>query len=134
MSAVAIKISPTLADQARAAAEDADRSMAGQVEHWAKLGRAVESKLPVASIAALKKAGASEEPIDWAAENAKALQILRDFAENPDRTAVKEFIGVGKRVLYAADPTDPEGVVQVLPDGTRIPGTMVNRKFIPKTT
>lgn len=131
MSSFAIKISPTLADQGRAAADDADCSMVGQIEQT-RLGGVVETKLPVASIAALKKDGASEGPIiDWAVENAKALKILRDFAENPDRTAIKEFIGVGNRVLYGGDPNDPDIIVKVQPDGTRERGAFVNRQFIP---
>lgn len=40
----AIKISDELADQAREAARTWSRSMTQQIEHWARLGRSIESR------------------------------------------------------------------------------------------
>ncbi len=45
MKAVSVKISNELADSARQVAQLSDRSLAGQIEHWAKLGKSVESVL-----------------------------------------------------------------------------------------
>ena len=40
-----VKLSDKLVLEARLAGEDNERSIAGQIEHWARLGRAVESLL-----------------------------------------------------------------------------------------
>ena len=50
-----VKLSDPLVDAARAAAQDAERSLAGQIEHWARLGRAVESTLSVDAAIRLKR-------------------------------------------------------------------------------
>lgn len=52
----------------------------------------------------------------------ESLQQRRDIAE--------ERHAAGKPV-YVADPSAPHRIVQVLPDGTRIRGSMINRKFVP---
>jgi hypothetical protein len=40
-----VKVSDTLAQDARLMGEAADRSIAGQIEFWARLGRAIEPLL-----------------------------------------------------------------------------------------
>ena len=50
-----VKLSDPLVQAARAAADDADRSIAGQIEHWARLGRAVEATLSLEDTSRLKR-------------------------------------------------------------------------------
>ena len=50
-----VKLSDPLVQAARAAAQNAERSLAGQIEHWARLGRCVESTLSADAVASLKR-------------------------------------------------------------------------------
>ena len=129
MSATAIKISSTLANLARTAAAAEDRSVAGQIEHWASIGKAIASALPGATVTSIKNGELSST--EMAAEVTSALRILEEFRSKSNREPIKAAIGVGKRILYAADEDNPDGIVQVLPDGTRRKGRFSNRQFIP---
>ena len=53
-----VKLSDSLVLDARLTAEIAQRSIAGQIEFWAGLGRAVETVLRGGEVLALRKAGA----------------------------------------------------------------------------
>ncbi|MFO1456216.1 MAG: nucleotidyltransferase domain-containing protein [Steroidobacteraceae bacterium] len=55
-----VKLSDPMVDAARAAAADADRSIAGQIEHWARLGRAAEAVLGHDEIVRVKRSGGSQ--------------------------------------------------------------------------
>src|SRR5882672_2359433 len=52
-----VKVSDELLLDARLAGEAAERSIAGQIEYWARLGRAVELHLRAAEAIRLKRAG-----------------------------------------------------------------------------
>lgn len=54
-----VKLSDELVLDARLTAEIAQRSIAGQVEYWARLGRAIEPLLQGAQALALCRAGAT---------------------------------------------------------------------------
>jgi hypothetical protein len=131
-SATAIKVSPELAEAARSEAERADRSLTGQIEHWARLGRSIEALLPVPIASALKQSkgdlGAIEDPAMrdrvWAAISAVHA------GEHSQRTVANLKKTAGPR--YEVDPADPKRIVQVLPDGSRLPGQFVGRKFVSK--
>ncbi|MEM9481602.1 MAG: hypothetical protein AAGA58_18280, partial [Verrucomicrobiota bacterium] len=60
MPSVAVKVSGDLASAAKEAAGWADRSQAGQIEHWARLGAGIESHLSAKQVKALKTGPESE--------------------------------------------------------------------------
>lgn len=130
MSAIAIKVAPDLAAAARLAAGESDRSVAGQLEHWAKLGRGVEKVLPTHVAAALKRCGAGLSAEEESSAGQRALEALNAVrAMTPD--ALRSMIGLDQRPYFESDPADSHGVVQVLPDGSRIRGRLDGRKFVP---
>jgi hypothetical protein len=53
-----VKLSDEIVLDARLTAEIAERSIAGQIEFWAQLGRAIEPLLDGARAFALRRAGA----------------------------------------------------------------------------
>src|SRR5437870_13051307 len=55
-----VKLSDNLVLDARLIAETTERSIAGQIEFWAGLGRAIESLLRTPEILALRKVGGSK--------------------------------------------------------------------------
>ncbi len=121
-----VKVGDALIAAARTAAEENQRSMAAQIEHWALLGRAVEKALTLGDAVALKR---SEGQLD-AGARARVAEVLSN-ALDPDRSAVaKTAIGLRDPIRYETDPALPGLLIQRLPDGSRRIGRMVNREFV----
>jgi hypothetical protein len=128
----AIKVSESLAEEARTAAQDADRSLTGQVEHWARLGKAVEPLLTTKTITALKK-WPELSPEEEEIEKQRILEALEQFSNTP-ASVLRERIGLTGKTLYEVDPDDSNKIVQVQPDGRRVRGRIVNRVFVAETS
>lgn len=124
----AIKVSDSLAEEARAAAQDADRSLTGQVEHWARLGKAVEPLLTTKTITALKK-WPELSPEEEEIEKQRILEALEQFRNTP-AAVLRERIGLDKMTIYLPDPERPGGLIRVTPDGTRQRGHRVGSEFM----
>jgi hypothetical protein len=121
-----VKVSDALLEAARAAAEDNQRSMAAQIEHWALLGRAVERALTLGDAIALKR---SEGHLN-ASERVRVAEALSN-ALDPDRSNIaRTTIGLRDPISYETDPALPGLLIQRQPDGTRRIGRMVNREFV----
>jgi hypothetical protein len=128
--AVAIKVSAELANSARDEANAADRSMTGQIEHWAKLGRAIEAILPSQVAAALKRCAGDLGSIEDETIRRKVLDALAVFqTQVPD--LLRKKIGLDQQTLFEPDPENPGGIIRTSPDGTRIRGVMDGRTFVP---
>lgn len=127
-----VKLSDDLVLIARQEADLADRSITGQIEHWAKLGRAVEAALKYPEISALKKSG-GDLKLAFAEQSARdsVFQTLESIAASTDRTVVQKRIRDSGKPIYGSDPAFPGMVVRIAPDGTRTPGHFEHRKFVP---
>ena len=91
MGNTAVKISDELAAWAREEALTADRSMAGQIEHWAKLGRAVENSFTVSDLSALKGSGGNlEQGFPEAEDRAVARALLAKLREELPSERLRE--------------------------------------------
>jgi hypothetical protein len=125
-----VKISDRLLARAKEEAKGTHRSVTAQIEHWATLGRAVEMIAGHSEVLALKRAGQrlTMPPYVGPQEIHDALMRLVD---DPDRETVKAEIGAGGTPLYGVDPDNPEGVIQISPDGRRTRGRFEGRTFIP---
>src|SRR5512138_855323 len=89
-----VKLSdPDVIDGVKQEAPIADRSMAGQVEHWVKLGQAVEALLGISEVRALKESLRAGEPAP-SVEGVKEriLSTLQRLAASPDRASVRARI------------------------------------------
>jgi len=105
-SAVAIKVSAELADSARKEAGHADRSLTGQIEHWAKLGRAAEAIMPSQVAAALKRCAGDLEALEDEAMRCKVLDAMAVFrTQSPD--SLRQKIGLDQQILFEPDPENP---------------------------
>ncbi len=120
-----LRISDEIVLRAREEAETSDRSITGQIEHWVRLGMAVEAVLSHGQARDLKRHG-------------KALLSLEDalaYAHSAEgREEMREHIEGANQPSYSADPERPEGIVRENPDGTRTPGKFVGRVFVPDET
>lgn len=129
---VAIKVSDILAEEARTAAEDADRSLTGQVEHWARIGKAVEPHFSTQAIAFLKKGGRFLTSGEEKVAIQRTLEALEQLVSHPPYEETRQLI-FRDGPVYEANPDDPGSVVQVHQDGSRIVGQIVDRQFVPTT-
>lgn len=123
-----VKLSDALIDAARDAAEDSERSLAGQIEHWARLGRSVEGALTVNDANALKKSARQGAPAPVRAELLQSLRVALSAAGHPH---LRPALAHGAGARYGTDPAFPGLLVRVSADGTRIPGRLKNRRFVP---
>lgn len=96
---IPVRLSEALTVRARVAAEQQDRSLTEQVEHWARLGQAVEDAVLAATVQRLK--ARSHDPdltkrLELAASDegrAKAAALIRS------RNAIRHGIGPGGDVV-----------------------------------
>jgi hypothetical protein len=129
-----VKLSNAVVSAARKAASEANRSIAGQVEHWATLGRAIEGMLTSADASALKRSkGSLENVIPDVAKRLAVANAIAHALDTSSRTGLTERVVPSDQPKYGPDPAFPGLVVRVDPDGTRTPGRFVNRWFVPLT-
>jgi ParD-like antitoxin of type II bacterial toxin-antitoxin system len=114
-----VKISDELILDARLTAEIAERSIAGQIEFWAQLGRAIEPLLEGSRALALRRAGAAV-PLS---------ELLASVDSAAGRRRVVEYLESGPSPRYQPAPGSPGLVVRIDVDGTRTLGRFVGREF-----
>jgi hypothetical protein len=116
-----VKLSDALVLDARIAGEAQERSIAGQVEFWAKLGRSVELMLDGRHVLALcRTIGAAP---------------LADLVELVDtqagREMLKDYLESEPFPHFEAHPHRPGLLVRIDENGKRTVGRFVNRTFTP---
>jgi hypothetical protein len=113
-----VKISDTLVLDARLVGEVAERSIAGQIEFWARLGRAIEPLLRGDKALALRRAGDVQS----------ISECLRSVDSTEGRQRVAEHLKTRPYPHY--EPADAPGLlVRIESNGTRTIGRFVNREF-----
>lgn len=114
-----VKLSDALVLDARLTGKNLERSIAGQIEFWASLGRSVEFMLQTPQLLALRKAGAVRD-----------LSACIDEVDTPQgNQKVADFLRSQPFPHFETDPTSPGVLVRIDEDGTRTPGRFVNRQF-----
>ena len=114
-----MKVSDALVLDARLMGEATQRSIAGQIEFWARLGRAVETLLRGDQVLVLCKASKAR-PLSACLQSVDSPQGRRRLAEHL------------KSLPYPHYEPGPEGLlVRIEANGKRTTGRFVNRKFQP---
>ena len=122
-----VKLSDGLIALAREQAALADRSLTAQIEHWARLGQRAEFALTHKSVMQLKQGLAlTNEQARRALAQAFGQVLGGESQDKADR-----LISASGKPLYATDPKFPGCVVQVWPDGRRVPGKFDGKGFVP---
>lgn len=116
-----VKLSDALVLDARLAGEAEERSIAGQVEFWAKLGRSVETLLNGKQVLALRRS-AKSEPLS------EALAMVDTPA---GRERVEAVIATRPYPHFKQCPSHPELLIRIDEDGTETTGRFINRRFVP---
>lgn len=115
-----VKLSDALVLDARIAAEAQQRSIAGQVEFWAKLGQSIDHLLTGGQVQALRRAGRQE-----------SLSERLASVDSPVGRARTEAYLQNRPYPHYQDGGQPGLLLRIEEDGTETLGRFVNRKFVP---
>ena len=121
MSSVPLRIDSELVNHARSAGALFDRPPTAQIEHWAKLGRVLDSILSGESIAKVKQRGNITD-LD---------QVVALSQTEKGRKKALAMIAKHAGPVYEADPTSPDLIVERRADGSVRRGRFANRQFVP---
>ena len=114
-----MKLSDQLVLDARLVGETAERSIASQIEFWARLGRALEPVLRGDAVLRLKQRGGALTLSD----------ALRTVDTPVGRERLERTLADRPYPHFEAAPGKPGFLVRVEADGTRTVGRFVNRQF-----
>jgi hypothetical protein len=116
-----VKLSDDLVLDARLTGELTERSIAGQVEYWARLGRALEALMRADDVLALKRVG-----------DAKPLSTSLASIGTPEgRERLATYLASRPFPHFEPAPDRPGLLVKIDEDGTRTLGRFVQRVFKP---
>jgi hypothetical protein len=116
-----VKVSDALLLDARLMGETTQRSIAGQIEFWARLGRAIESLLRGDQMLALCKAGKAK-PLSACLKSVDSTEGRKRLAEHLKSLPYPHF---------EPAPGSAGLLVRIEVNGKRTTGRFVNRKFQP---
>ena len=114
-----VKLSDVLVLDARLIGAVAERSIAGQIEYWANLGRAIDPLLQgTQALALCKKA------------SARPLSECLETVDTPEgKGRVREYLETRPYPHYEQAKEAPGLLIRIEADGGRTMGRFVNRKF-----
>lgn len=119
-----VKLSDALVLDARIAGKYMERSIAGQVEFWARLGKVVENILEGAQARALSEK-AHNLPLE-------ALEVALKSVDSPEgRRRTEAYLKSLPFPQYEPHPTTRGILIRIDADGVRTEGRFVNRQFRP---
>src|SRR5262249_26933329 len=114
-----VKVSDSLVLDARVMGQAVERSIAGQIEFWARLGRAIEPHLTGHTLLALSRSGAI-----------KSLSTsLKSVDSAAGRRRVAAYLKSQPYPHYEPSPDAPGFVIRIDAKGKRTLGRFVNREF-----
>lgn len=115
-----VKLSDELVLDARTLGNVAERSIAGQVEFWARLGKAIEPLIRGDRALALKQS-----------EAARCLaSLLKSVDSGEGRERVCAYLETRPFPHFEACAEEPGMLIKIEADGTRTRGRFVNRVFV----
>lgn len=114
-----VKLSDDLILDARLTGKILHRSIAGQIEFWAQMGRAIEPLLDGLHVIALQKAG-----------KVKSLVNSLESVDTPKgRRRVFEHLKSRPFPHYEPDPKRHGVIIRIASDGSRTAGRFIDRQF-----
>lgn len=114
-----VKLSDAIVLDARVTGGITERSIAGQIEYWANIGRAIERLLQGAQALALCRTAAAT-PLS---------SCLEEVDDPQGRRRVKDFLKSQPYPHYEPAPHGKGLLMRIEADGTRLIGRFINRKF-----
>jgi hypothetical protein len=114
-----VKLSDELVDDARAVVPFSQRSIAGQIEFWAGLGKSIEPLLRGDRALSLQMAG-RDRPIS---------QLLSEIETAKGRKRLEDTLQKRPYPHYKPLPGRPDLICRIEEDGTETVGRFVGREF-----
>jgi hypothetical protein len=115
-----VKLSGELVEEARSSATLFHRSLTGQIEHWAAIGRAVEAQVPGDALThLLERMGGTMKigRVADAAQRQQVMTVLAEFlAQTTDDSTWLRAISTRGVPLYGSEAGK---IVRLNPDGSR---------------
>jgi hypothetical protein len=118
-----VKLSDELVLDARTVASVTQRSIAGQVEFWARLGKSIEPLLRGDRALALQRSG----------EARPLSEIIASVKTEAGHERVRDYLGSRPFPHFEPCPEEPGLLVRIAENGTRTRGRFVNRVFVEVT-
>lgn len=115
-----VKLSDELVDDARAVVPFSQRSIAGQIEFWAGLGKSIEPLLRGDRSMLLQRSG-SERPLS---------QAIAEVDTAKGRNRVEAYLNKRPYPHYKPVPGEPELLRRIEADGSEVIGRFVGRDFV----
>ncbi len=116
-----VKLSDELVNDARNVAELSQRSIAGQIEFWAAIGKSLEPLLRGDRVMALGQSGATR-PLN---------ELVADVDTDAGRQRVRDYLNRQPNPHYRVAEGRPGLLCRTEADGTETIGRFVNREFQP---
>jgi hypothetical protein len=116
-----VKLSDDLVDDARAVVPFSQRSIAGQIEFWASLGKSIEPLLRGDQLVMLQVAGAERS----------LSQIISEVDTAKGRNRVHSYLRKRPYPHYRPIPGHSDLFRRIEADGSEIVGRFVGREFEP---
>lgn len=116
-----VKLSDSLVLDARLAGEVMERSIAGQVEFWARLGRSIDTLLEGRQALELCRQGTARPVLD----------CLESVDTPAGRERVAAYLAAGPFPHYAPHPDRPGLLIRTEEAGVPVTGRFVKRQFQP---
>lgn len=118
-----VKLSDALVLDARVAGEVMERSISGQVEFWARLGRAIDPLLNGAQAMSVSRRGAARALAD----------LIAEVGQDTGNERLADHLAGLPYPRYEPHPDRPGVLIRTMADGTRTVGRFVQRVFTPVT-
>jgi hypothetical protein len=116
-----VKLSDALVLDARVVGEASERSIASQIEYWARVGKALEPVLRGDQVLRLKQRG----------EAVPLSELLESVDAKAGHERVKAHLASRPFPHFEPAPGRPGFLVKIDEDGKRTVGRFVNREFRP---
>lgn len=114
-----VKLSDALVLDARLVGVLTERSIAGQIEFWASIGRSMERLMQTETVLRLKR-NSDEHPLS---------ECLRSVDTDEGRHRTAAYLATRPYPHFEAAPGRPGLLVKIDEDGTRTVGRFVRREF-----
>ena len=115
-----VRLSDEIVADARLASDLLERSLTGQIEHWARLGQAVERHLDLAQMVALKKAGKTRS----------LKELLEAVGSGESLQRLRAHLNERPYPHYEPDPHVAGVFLRTLATGEVTRGKFVQREFV----
>jgi hypothetical protein len=122
-----VKLPDALIDEARDAARREHRSLAGQIEHCAELGRTLEADLRGGELRSAL--GRADRASAGMGEGARLADVFATALSDESRSAFARERA--DRATYGTGPAFPGWLVRFERDDSCTPGRLVSREFVP---